>query len=302
MTPYYSDRYTTIYHGDAREVMRQIDPVDLVLTDPPYGVLPLKWDTFTEQGFAVFNASWISQAATLAPRCCVFSGSTRSGIEDMLRLMFRNVRRLVWDKGTSGTGGGVFWYVFEEVYLCDNEQPKEFANPKFLEVADILKRAREAAGLSRGAVDMAVRGKKTGLCYRWEEGACLPTDEQSDILTPLLKLESFGYLDAIEKAEADRDDVLEAMRKHSEENGARFSDVLGFPVSKVSDHPCEKPIGLLSTLIDALNPSTILDPFMGAGTTLRAAKDRGRKAIGIDSDEAWCEFSAKRMAQEVLAL
>ncbi len=67
-------------------------------------------------------------------------------------------------------------------------------------------------------------------------------------------------------------------------------------------HPCPFPIGLPQRCIAATTApnDTVLDPFMGSGTTLRAAKDLGRQAIGIEREERFCEIAAKRMAQEVL--
>ena len=68
-------------------------------------------------------------------------------------------------------------------------------------------------------------------------------------------------------------------------------------------HPTQKPQALMRWCIDLYPESeTILDPFMGSGTTLRAAKDLGRNAIGIEIEEKYCEIAARRMEQEVLPL
>ena len=65
-------------------------------------------------------------------------------------------------------------------------------------------------------------------------------------------------------------------------------------------HPNEKPVSLMKHIVAKATVGTVLDPFMGSGTTLRAAKDLGRKAIGIEIEERYCEIAAKRMAQGVL--
>lgn len=66
-------------------------------------------------------------------------------------------------------------------------------------------------------------------------------------------------------------------------------------------HPTQKPLPLMKWCLGfAPDAQTILDPFMGSGTTLRAAKDLGRKAIGIEIEEKYCEIAANRLRQEVL--
>ncbi len=64
-------------------------------------------------------------------------------------------------------------------------------------------------------------------------------------------------------------------------------------------HPCPKPIEWGMWLVKRASQHTILDPFAGSGTTLVAAKLQGRKAIGIEIEEKYCEIAAKRLAQEV---
>ena len=67
-------------------------------------------------------------------------------------------------------------------------------------------------------------------------------------------------------------------------------------------HPTQKPEWLIRKWIQLFSNEgdLILDPFAGSGTTLRAAKDLGRRAIGIELDEEYCRIAAERMRQEVL--
>jgi site-specific DNA-methyltransferase (adenine-specific) len=73
---------------------------------------------------------------------------------------------------------------------------------------------------------------------------------------------------------------------------------------KPNGHPAEKPVALLSRLIteSTRGPAVILDPFLGSGSTLAAAKTTGHRAIGIEAEEKWCEIAANRCRQEVLGL
>jgi site-specific DNA-methyltransferase (adenine-specific) len=81
-----------------------------------------------------------------------------------------------------------------------------------------------------------------------------------------------------------------------------ISDVIEWQREQDAFHPNQKPVGALYPLLTAYAPAggTVLDPFMGSGSTLRAAKDCGLGAIGIEVEEEYCRRAAARMAQGVL--
>ena len=85
----------------------------------------------------------------------------------------------------------------------------------------------------------------------------------------------------------------------------RYKDRLDSALHNTKDeftHPSPKEVGHYARLVEMFTPEggSVLDPFMGSGTTLVAAKQLGRKAIGIEIEEKYCEIAVKRLAQGVL--
>lgn len=201
MKPYYDHDGIVIYHGDCLEILPQLEPVDLVLTDPPYGI-----------GELMKGGSWGMAQKYVDMR----SWDTLPTAETMTGVIKMAPVSIVW-------GGNYF-------------------------------------------------GLEPSRCW-------LVWDKQNAVTTTA----------ACELAWTNLDRPVR-----------RFSWPVGV---HAHGHPTEKPLELIAWCIEESRTSgTILDPFMGSGTTLRAAKDLGRKCIGIEIEEKYCEIAVKRLAQEVLAL
>lgn len=85
------------------------------------------------------------------------------------------------------------------------------------------------------------------------------------------------------------------------QHATSWGSVWQIPIEQNKEHPVGYPEELPSRAIAAVTDhgDLVLDPFVGGGTTLRAAKDLGRRAIGIEIEEKYCEIAARRLSQEV---
>ena len=207
MKPYYDEGGITIYHGDCREILPRLPKVDLVLTDPPYGI-----------GRDGKPASTSSHGGHKGYE---FLGWDKSAPAD-------ETLRLVLMAGENAVVWGANYY------------PQGFsASPGWL---------------------------------LWDKGQRI---DQSD-----------GELAFSTRKGPLR--VFTLNRVALMQDGAV--------------HPTQKPLALIAWCLSFFpQAQTILDPFMGSGTTLRAAKDLGRKCIGIELEEKYCEIAANRLRQEVLS-
>lgn len=226
MKPYYEHGGITIYHGDCREVLPQLEPnsVDLIVTDPPYGV--------------EFQSSWRQES--FAPIVGDHSQDVaKEGIGEAIRVLqyqrhlyvfgrfdfsefpITQAVELIWDKHHIGMGD------LEAPWGSQHEYIQFFVN---------WKRQPGRNGNS--------------LAARMRKGT-----------------------------------ILKCARTHGE----------------LLRHPTEKPVELIRELIESSSRlgETVLDPFLGSGSTTEAAKIEGRRAIGIEIEEKYCEIAAKRLSQEV---
>jgi DNA modification methylase len=288
-----------LYLGNALTIIPHLDPAEAVITDPPYGTRDEAWDAMDEREFARFSMAWMSLALRATPEAIIF-GNLNNAVHRLAEMIFPRVRPMIWNKPPgsqlSGASERKRWFAFETIFHCHQGDTWSVVAPKDVAVASLIKSAREAKGLTRGAVEVLLRGKKTGLCYRWEEGACLPTPDQARGLKEVLGLGA--DLDAaMQEAEATKARTVAAARAAASANAAGNSDVLTYRTETGGRHPCEKPLGLMQELVRDIPAKSILDPFAGSGTTLVACVKEGRRAVGIEQDPGHFETALARVRE-----
>jgi hypothetical protein len=272
-----------LIQGDCLQVMPLLGKVDAVVTDPPYGVLDETWDDMDEAQLAAFTMQWAGRVRQMADKATIFFGEkTRRTIQDVLYLLFPEIRQVIWSKGGGTVASDGMFYSYESAYLCrPKAEPGILVGPRSMRFAAALKKAREAVGMSRGQVDIAIRGKKTGLCYRWEEACCLPTEEQAAMLRHVLEPQP-DFWTLLDEARADTKANVMANLQRTIDGAASKLDVLRYPSPTGTGHPTSKPVGLMQDLIGVTGGHVILQRM-------------GRHGIGIELDPHYFDIACRRV-------
>ena len=247
-----------LIHGDCLEEMKNIPDgsVDMVLTDPPYGTTACKWDTVID-----LDLMWEQLKRVIKPNgAIVLFGSQpfTSALVMSNPKMFKY--EWVWEKNFSG---GFAPAKHQPMKYHENilvfAQKKTFYNPQFQEYADSVKK-------------------------RFKEGESVNVDKQLQKSTNQIHN---GFGSSPHSISYKRGKYPSSVQK-----------IAGVPnCNGIRVHPTQKPVALMEYLIKTYTNEgeTVLDFTMGSGTTLVAAKNLNRNAIGIELDKDYYEIATKRI-------
>ena len=320
MSIYYQDDHVTLYHGDSLEILPTLDvQADALLTDPPYfKVKNEDWDRqwAKPDEFLRWIGSFLDAAKPLlAPHASVWvfaSPQLATDVEITVRDRFRVLNSIRWTKGGDTAHRRadfktyrMFASPWEAVIFAE-----QYADPR-APIAAYLRGERERSGVTLGRVGAALAGYKNlesavANVSNWELGKNTISAKDYSAVRELLNMGGGDFM--TREYEDLRREYEDLRRPFTPATRALANDIWDFaPVRPYpGKHPCEKPAPLLRHMIEtSTRPGAlILDPFAGSGSTLEVAAATGRRAIGIEKSEEYCEKIARRLESraEQLAL
>lgn len=330
--PYYQDDYVTLFHGDSLEVMPTLGvEAHVLLTDPPY--FKVKKDAWDNQWggaseFLAWMDKWMGYAQPLlTPNASVWvfaSPAMTSSVERLVGDRFRVLNSIRWVK-TAGwhqradlSSLRSFLTPWEGVVFAgqmdsDLDTADSLRSEVYKPIRDYLNNCREVAGYTISEITehwQAMRGTKGQTPSHWFSASqwFMPTREHYAFLGGIIGREYITrpFDDVRLEYEYLKDEYEERRRPFTVSERALSTDVWEFPTVKpyAGKHPCEKPAEMLHHMIrtSTREGDLILDPFAGSGSALEAARSLGRRAIGIEQDEHWCEQIANRLRQGTLEM
>ena len=161
--------------------------------------------------------------------------------------------------------------------------------------------------LIKAVVDQSIRLVDGGMCFFWQ--SMLNADKWHRWFPPGFRIfaccKGFVHLRHIEVQYAWDPVIFWGTTSTKSNKSIRDWHIISMPNfggGRISiQHPCPRPLPQVKYIIEGLpRADTILDPFCGSGTTLVAAKQLGRKAIGVEISEAYCKIAVERLKQEIL--
>ena len=327
----------TLYCGDALAVLPTLSEasMQLICVDPPYYHIKSEaWDRQWPTREAYL--SWLRSLAKEWQRILTPNGSLyvfaspqmAAHVEVMLGEMFHVLNRIQWLKkdGWHKKADPValcsFLSAREEIIFAEHpSQSPEYEHScnalradVFQSIRDYLESERQRAGISFEDVRQIVGcAPKSGLPSHWFTPSqwVLPTQEQYAKLQHGFNSRN-GHADYLRREYEDLRREYEDLRREYEDLRRPFTVSTRVPYTDVWDfatvpaapgkHPCEKPLPLLRHIITASSRpgDTVLDCCAGSGSTLEAAKQCGRHAIGIEIDPRWHQQAMRRLSQEQL--
>jgi len=313
-----------IYHGDCLDVMKGIPDksVDAIITDPPYNIGKADWDKIPNY------VEWLGIVFLECQRVLKPNGSFYFFHNDFLQMVdlqkwinentkFVFKRLIVWNKRFDKAKNKGFLDGFVEVDgLRNYQQMAEYClfytfqdetglatvmldTNNFPTLRNYFKELQEWIGVTKKTLIDRI-GQCADHCFRWGSSQWnMPTQETYNQLIQVFHIkewEGFKEYESLRREYESLRREYESLR-YTFNNQKTHHSVWDYEIAPKVGHLAPKPVELIENIIkhSSNEGDTILDPFMGSGTTAIACINTGRNFIGIEKEQKYVELARRRV-------